>query len=183
MISRRRYARLGDADLVVLIAQGDDHAFREVLQRHQDAVYRFARRMLEKDQDAEDISQETFLRLYRVSNRYRPVATLRTFLLKMAKNLCIDHHRKKRPELMAQIPEIATQATPLDLLEGAIETDRLEKAIQRLPANQRAVLLLRHNENLRYRQIAEVMDLSVGAVESLLVRARRTLRCNLAAEK
>jgi RNA polymerase sigma-70 factor (ECF subfamily) len=102
-------------------------------------------------------------------------------LLRIAKNLCIDQLRKKRPELMEELPEAASDETPLDLLEGAIEMDRLEKAIDKLPANQRSAVLLRHGEQLSYRRVAEVMDLSVGAVESLLVRARRTLRRNLGA--
>jgi RNA polymerase sigma-70 factor (ECF subfamily) len=179
MILRRRYNRHGEADLVALVSEGDEVAFHELLQRHQDAIYGFARRFLGDAQEAEDVAQETFLRLYRISSRYRPEASLRTFLLKITKNICIDHHRKKRPELMKQLPEIANEETPLDLLESAIETDRLEKAIDSLPANQRIALLLRHNEHYHYSQIAEVMDLSISAVESLLVRARRTLRRNV----
>lgn len=181
MILRQRHTRYSDAELVALVSEGDEGAFRELLQHHQDAVYGFARRFLGDAQEAEDVTQETFLRLYRASNRYRPEASLRTFLLRITKNICIDHYRKKCPVLMEQLPEIATEETPLDLLESAIETDRLEKAIEDLPANQRAALLLRHSEDLHYRQIAEIMDLSVSAVESLLVRARRILRRNLGA--
>jgi RNA polymerase sigma-70 factor (ECF subfamily) len=183
MILHRRYARQSDADLVVLVSEGDERAFRELLHRHQDAVYGLARRLLGDIQEAEDVAQETFLRLYSASSRYRPEASLRTFLFRITKNICIDYHRKKRPVLMEQLPEIASEKTPIDLLESAIETDRLETAIDDLPANQRAALLLRHNEYLRYSEIAEVMDLSVSAVESLLVRARRTLRRNLGPQK
>ncbi|BBO67957.1 RNA polymerase sigma subunit ECF family protein [Desulfosarcina alkanivorans] len=179
MILQRTHSRQSDAHLVRLVSEGNERAFRELLHRHQDAVYGFARRMLGDSQEAEDVTQDTFLRLYRASSRYRPEASLRTFLFRIAKNICIDYHRKKRPELMAQLPEIATEETPLDLLESAIEAGRLEKAIEALPANQRAALLLRHGEQMRYNQIAEVMELSVSAVESLLVRARRTLRRDL----
>ena len=132
--------------------------------------------MLGDPQEAEDVAQETFLRLYRASARYRAEASLRTYLLRITKNLCIDHFRKNRPELMDELPIPATRETPLDLLEGAITIDRIEKAIDRLPVNQRTALLLRHTEQLSYNRIAEVMDLSVGAVESLLVRSRRTLK-------
>jgi len=181
MILRRRHTPLSDAELVVLVSENDDRAFRELLQRHQNAVYGFACRFLGDAREAEDVAQETFLRLYRVSNSYRPEASLQTFLFRITKNICINYHRKKRPELMEQLPEAATEETPLDLLESAIEADRLEKAIEALPANQRAALLFRHGEHLSYSRIAEVMDLSVSAVESLLVRARRTLRRNLGA--
>jgi RNA polymerase sigma-70 factor (ECF subfamily) len=181
MIFRRPYTGRSDPELVSLVARGDEEAFDELLQRHQHAIFGFAHQFLGDIQAAEDVAQETFLRFYRVSGRFRPEAALRTYLLRIAKNLCIDQLRKKRPELMEELPEGATGETPLDLLEGAIEMDRLEKAIDELPAGQRSALILRHSEHLSYRRIAEVMALSVGAVESLLVRARRTLRRNLGA--
>ncbi len=176
MIFRSGISQLSDAELVVLVSQGDEKAFGEVLKRHQDAVYGFARRLLKDPQEAEDAAQETFLRLYRASDRYRPKASLRTYLLKIIKNICIDHYRKKRPELVDSVPEIADNDTPLDMLESAIANESLEKAIKTLPVNQRTALLLRHTEQLSYQQITQVMDLSMGAVESLLVRARRKLR-------
>ena len=165
-----------DAELVALVSQGDEKAFGELLKRHQNAVYGFARRLLNDPQEAEDAAQETFLRLYRTSERYRPEASLRTYLLKIIKNICIDHYRKKRPELMEELPDTAHSDTPLDMLESAITNERLEKAIDTLPVNQRTALLLRHAEQLSYQEITQVMDLSMGAVESLLVRARRRLR-------
>lgn len=176
MILRSGYSQRGDADLVALVAEEDERAFSELLKRHQNAVYGLARRLLKDDQAAEDVAQEVFLRLYRSASRYRPQAALRTFLLRIAKNLCIDYHRKKRPEPIASFPDVPSEETPLDLLEAAIDTARLEKAVGDLPVNQRAAVLLRHTEQLSYRQIAEVMELSESAVESLLVRARRTLR-------
>lgn len=180
MIFRPRYRRLSDADLVADVAQGGERAFSELLHRHQNAIYAFACRMLGDPQEAEDVAQETFLRLYQTSKRYQPDASLRAYLLRITKNICIDHFRKKRPELMDELPDPTTQQTPQDLLEGAITLDYLEKAIDRLPVNQRTALLLRHTEQLSYNRIAEVMDVSVAAVESLLVRARRTLKQRLA---
>lgn len=176
------YPVTSDAELITLAAEGDDGAFSELMRRHQDAVYGFACRFLGDMHEAEDVAQETFLRLYRAASRYRPEASLRTFLLRITRNICIDHLRKKRPVLMDKIPEIAAEETPVDLLEGAIDADRLERAIEELPVNQRSALVLRHNEQLSYCQIAEIMGISVSAVESLLVRARRTLRRNLAPE-
>ena len=176
MIFRPRHNRQHDAELIVRVAEGDEKAFGELLRRHQDAVYAFACRMVGDPQEAEDVAQETFLRLYRASGRFRPEASLRTYLLRITKNICIDHFRRKQPELMDELPDQPAPETPLDLLEGAIAMDRLEKSIDRLPVNQRTALLLRHTEQLSYNGIAEVMDLSVSAVESLLVRARRTVK-------
>lgn len=183
MIFRSRHRRSSDAKLIGSVAEGDEGAFGELVRRHQNAVYAFACRMLGDSQEAEDVAQETFLRLYQTSGRYQPSASLRAYLLKISKNLCIDHFRKKRPELLDTLPDTASNETPQDLLEGAITIDLLEKAIDRLPVNQRTAILLRHTEQFSYHRIAEVMDVSIGAVESLLVRARRTLKQQLAALK
>lgn len=176
MITGFGYKHRGDAELVALVSEGAEAAFREILKRHQAAVYSFALRLLKDPGEAEDVVQETFLRLFNVAGRYRAEAALRTFLLRIARNLCIDHQRKKSPELVDELPDVATPDTPLNLLEKALETKLLEQAIAGLPVNQRAALLLRHSEQLSYQDIAEVMELSTKAVESLLVRARRNLK-------
>ncbi|SHK59263.1 RNA polymerase sigma-70 factor, ECF subfamily [Desulfatibacillum alkenivorans DSM 16219] len=176
MIFGSRHAKRTDAELMALVAKGDEKAFEELLKRYQGVVYNFAMYMLKDPSEAEDIAQETFLRLYKTSAAYRQKASLKTFLLRIAKNLCIDHFRKKKPDLLNELPEIPTEATPLSQLEAAVSADMLEKAIDDLPVNQRTAVLLRHMEQLSYNQIAEVMEVSLGAVESLLVRARRTLR-------
>ena len=184
MIFGSSYTRKKDADLVSMISNGDERAFGELLNRHENAVYGFALRLLRGDtQEAEDVSQETFLRLYRASEYYRPTASLRTFLLKITKNLCIDIYRKKQPELIDTLPDIIEEVTPLHILEKVIEADKLENAIKELPVNQRAAILLRHKEQMSYNQIAETMDLSISSVESLLVRARQKLRLKLSPDK
>ncbi len=170
------YTRKSEEELVRLTARGDENAFAEIMNRHQDAVYGFGLRMLSLPQEAEDAAQETFLRFYKAAGRYRATASLRTYLIKIMKNLCIDFYRKKTPETMADPPELKDTATPLDLLEGAIAEAKLEKAVADLPVNQRTALLLRHTEKMCYKEICDVMDLSQGAVESLLVRARKALR-------
>jgi RNA polymerase sigma-70 factor (ECF subfamily) len=80
---------------------------------------------------------------------------------------------------MTGLPEPCEPDTPLDLLEGAVAEKALEAAVAKLPVNQRTALLLRHTEKMTHKEICEVMDLSQGAVESLLVRARKTLRLAL----
>ena len=170
------YPRLSDEELARLTANGDERAFSEILTRHQDAVYGFGLRMLKHPQEAEDAAQETFLRFFKAAGRYKARASLRTYLLRIMKNLCIDFYRKKRPEPMEDLPEPREPDTPLDLLEGAIARDLLEKAVEGLPPNQQTALLLRHTEKMSYKEICEVMELSQGAVESLLVRARKALR-------
>ncbi|MBU2551031.1 MAG: sigma-70 family RNA polymerase sigma factor [Proteobacteria bacterium] len=165
------------------MAEGDEGAFRELLDRHQPALYRFARRFLQDAVEAEDVAQEVFLRLYRSAHRYRPRAALRAYLFRIARNLCVDHLRKQRPGSMESAPEAVTRETPLTRLESAQAMNRLLQAVADLPENQRAALLMRHDQGLRYREIAEAMEISVAAVESLLVRARRTLRQRVRIER
>ncbi len=173
-------ARLGDPELAALVAKGNEKAFAEVVRRHQDAVYGFAFRMLHQAQEAEDAAQEAFLRFFKATGQYRQDAGLRAYLIKIVKNICIDIFRKKKPEILDQVPDTPDPDTPLALLEGELTRQAVEDAVAGLPANQRAAVLLRHVEQLSYKQIADVMDLSLGAVESLLVRARRTLKKVLA---
>jgi RNA polymerase sigma-70 factor (ECF subfamily) len=179
MLFRRPLANTPDADLVSRTARGDESAFKELLDRYQGAVYGFARRFLKDAQEAEEIAQEVFLRLYRTADTYRPQASLRTYLFRIAKNLCIDVLRKKRPEPMADPPETTDGRTAFDQIAEAESIQRLLDALDHLPDNQRAAVLLRHDQGMRYGEIAESLNLTVSAVDSLLVRARRTLRKRL----
>ena len=179
MLFRRNFSEATDTELVFLVAKGNESAFNELLVRHQGAIYQLAHRFLGDANEAEDIAQETFLRLYRSADRYKPNASLRSYLYKIAKNLCIDFLRKKRPETMANLPETMPQDSPLDQLERAQTLQIILDCVDTLPENQRMAILLRHNSGLRYQEIADVMELTVSAVESLLVRARKTLRRRL----
>ena len=181
MLFRKRHSGATDTELVSLVAKGSESAFKELLDRHQGAVYQLAYRFLGDPSEAEDIAQETFLRLYRAADRYKPRASLRTYVFRIAKNLCIDFLRKKRPEPMAHLPETMNQDSPLDHLERSQTMQITLDAIDALPENQRMAILLRHNSGCRYKEIADIMELTVSAVESLLVRARKTLRQRLAA--
>ena len=171
--------RLDDAQLAGLVAKGNERAFTEVLKRHQDAVYGFALRMLNHPQEAEDVTQEAFLRFFKTAARFRQQASLRTYLIRITKNICIDTFRKKRPELIDELPETPDTDTPLALLEGELTRKSVEEAVANLPVNQRTAILLRHVEQMSYSQIAKVMEVSVGAVESLLFRARKVLKQTL----
>jgi len=183
MFFKGRYAGSKDAELVSLVAQNDEKAFRELLDRHQGGVYRFAARLIGDRHEAQDIAQETFLRFYRSAAKYRPDAALRTYLLRIARNLCIDHLRKKRPAYMDRLPEKESPGNPLEHVEQADSMVRLMRAVESLPANQRDAVLLYHDQDLNYAEIAEAMGLTVSAVESLLVRARRTLRKHLSDDR
>lgn len=179
MIFRRRFAGETDAKLVSLVVKGNESAFREVMDRHQGAIYGFALRFLKDAQEAEDSAQEVFLRLYRTAADYQPRASLRTYLFRIAKNLCIDSLRKKRPEAMDELPETIDGKTAFEQLSNAESMQSLLDAVSSLPDNQRAAILLCHDQEMSYQEIAESLSITVSAVESLLVRARRILRKRL----
>lgn len=162
--------------MVALISKGDRGAFREILTRYQNAVYGFAFSILKDAPEAEDISQEVFLRLYRTSESYRSFAALRTYLFRIARNLCIDHLRKMRPETMTNPPETVDAKTPLKQLCAAELKTQIDIILSGLPENQRAAIYLRHEQGMNYREIAEALDVTLHAVESLLTRARRAFR-------
>ncbi len=177
---RKRWRKASDPELMRALAKGSEPAFAELLRRYQGGVLDFACRFLGDADEARDVAQETFLRLYRNAEGWRPEAGLRAWLYKIAKNLCIDHVRKKRPDIPGTLPEPVHEKTPLDTLNGKELTDTLSRGIGRLPESQRTAVLLRHTEGFSYAEIAESMGTSVSAVESLLVRGRKRLRLLLA---
>ena len=176
MIFLAPYKNKADADLVALILKGDRGAFQEILTRYQNAVYGFAFSILKDAQEAEDISQEVFLRLYRTAESYSSFAALQTYLFRIARNLCIDHLRKMRPETMTDPPEAVGAKTPLSQLCSAELKKQIDLILSGLPENQRAALYLRHEQGMSYSEIAETLGVTLNAVESLLTRARREFR-------
>ncbi len=176
MIFATPYKEKTDSDLMARISKGEKRAFREILTRYQNGVYGFAFSILHDQHEAEDISQEVFLRLFRTAESYRSYASLQTYLFRITRNLCIDHLRKKRPETMTGIPEPICSQTPLCHLCAGELREQIDGVISDLPENQRAAINLRHEQGMSYKEISETLGVTVHAVESLLTRARRTFR-------
>jgi len=179
MLFLKKHASLDDDRLMELVADGDRKAFRVLVERHQPTVLDFAYRFLGDAQEARDMAQETMLRVYKAAGGYRASGAFRAWVVRIARNLCLDHVRKARPVLMDTLPEPVDHETPLTTAMRREDAEALAVAVRDLPESQRTALILRHNEGMRYAQIAEAMDLSEGAVESLLVRARKGLRRSL----
>ena len=157
--------------------QADDHeAFAAVIRRYQNPLLNFFRRMGVYT-DAEDLVQETFLRLYRYRARYRPSAQLRTFLYRMAGQIFVDHVRKvrRRRKLAQELRERARDASS----EGGArpqDDSPVREALARLPEPLRQTVVLRVYQELKYAEIAEVMAIPVGTVKSRMFMALRMLR-------
>ena len=174
---------LDDADLMRALALGKERAFRELVERHQPGLYGFALRFCRVREEAEDTVQETFLRLFRNRLRFDTSGSVKAYLYKVCRNLLIDAARKKRPEPLDGTPDTETDPapSPFDTLSRKEGQNTLSRALDDLPENQRTAMVLRHTQELSYAEISEVMGLSLSAVESLLVRARRSLRKRLQA--
>ncbi len=172
----RPYKQKTDADLISRIHEGDKKAFKEILVRYQAGVYGFAFSLLNDPHEAEDISQEVFLRLYRKARSYRAYTNLRTYLFHITRNLCIDYLRKKRPETMSEPPEPVCSRTPYTHLRAWELRKKINGLISSLPENQGTAIYLRHVQEMNYQEIAQTLGVTVRAVESLLFRARRTFR-------
>src|SRR6266496_196259 len=178
-----------DVRLMRLVSRGDTSAFEELIERHQALVAGTVARMLSSNSDVEDIAQQVFIRVWKSARRYVPRAKFTTWLLKITRNLVFNEMRraKRHPHMPVQIEpqrgEIPlkdeTTASPdASLLEVELRR-KIEEAILQLPEAQRMALVLRRYEQLSYDQIAEVLDLSVPAVKSVLFRARTELRLRL----
>ena len=161
-------------------AAGNRLAQSALVTRHMPGVYALSYRMLRDAALAEDIVQETFLRAWKVLAQWTPDARLSTWLHRVALNLCYDHLRKKRESLPGELPEqIDHDPQPDEVLAQAQRMAALEAAIASLPERQCAALTLCAIEGHTNIEAAEIMDISVDALESLLARARRTLKTRL----
>ena len=171
-----------DSVLMLRLADGDDAAFRVLIDRHLGAVVGLARRLLGETAEAEDIAQETMLRLWRTGHRLEIGAGgVRGWLLRVARNLCIDRQRSgRRVTVVEEVPEVVDPPRQLDGLEQAEVSASVDKAMLELPERQRTALLLFHHEGLSMVEIGQEMDISAEAVESLLARGRRGLKAKLA---
>ena len=175
-----------DFDLMVRIGAGDHAAFRILVERHQNAVVGTVAKMLGNASDADDISQQVFLRVWRNAKRYRPDAKFTTYLFTITRNLVFNETRRKgrkkevsadeRAEYSHQLVAANPEKQPdAEILHAELQS-AVDRAIAALPEAQRMAVILRRYEQLSYEEIAVVLNLSVSAVKSLLFRARTALR-------
>ena len=167
-----------DSELLNRLTVGDEVAFRALVERHIDRAYAIALRILCNSADAEDVVQDTMLKIWSHRGRWQHGrAKFSTWLYRVISNRCIDLRRKPRTENVDTVPEVADGQPDASLLIERNElNDMLELAIQRLPDQQRVAVILSYHENMSNGEIAQVMDTTVAAVESLLKRGRQQLR-------
>ena len=178
----------GDAELVAQLQSGSEAAFRILVERYQARIYRTVFSLLRNAEEAEDVAQDVFMEVHQTIGRFRADASLSTWLYRLATSGALKNRRRARAKkrfayftsllgfdnnVLHSPPD---HAHPLALLEGQQQLQLLLAHIARLPEQQQVAFTLRHEQELSYEQIAAVLDTTVAAVESLLFRARQTLR-------
>ena len=174
-----------DSDLVALAAAGDGAAFHALVERHRAMVYRLAYQFAGNHHDAEDITQDVFIKVYRSLERFRYDAQLTSWLYRIVMNACIDHKRRQSPAGWAPFTEEAElrmvntpeeRPGPEEQTYGGQLGEVLQSEIARLPPGQRLVFTMRHHEGLKLSEIASALDLAEGMVKRQLHAAVHRLR-------
>jgi RNA polymerase sigma-70 factor (ECF subfamily) len=176
---------LADTDLISRAAGGDPSAFALLVEKHRSMVYRVAYQFAGNHHDAEDITQEVFIKVYRSLDRFRQDAQLTSWMYRIVMNACIDHRRRHAPAGAAPFGEEAEQKMlntpeetpgPEERAYGSEIGQVLETEIARLPPGQRIVFVMRHHQGLKLSEIAEALGLAEGTVKRQLHAAVHRLR-------
>ena len=186
---------LPDADVVALAQQGRDSAFRELIRRYERPVFSLIYRMVRDRELAEDLAQDTFIKVLNHIDRYRPEFKLSSWLFKIANNVAIDHLRRRQLDTVSidgsphaqtadaveatRFDVVDQQESALDEMEARELGASIERAIAGLRPEYRSCIMLRHVEGRSYEEIATTLDLPLGTVKTYIHRARHELRKEL----
>ncbi len=178
-------------ELMTRIGAGDRYAFELLVRHHQRSVLNFIYRFIGERSQAEDLTQEVFLRVWQSAATYKPTAKFTAWLYRIVANLCINKHKSDRIKKLFMVPFARQEekhsvnestiehaekvSSPEDLLLAAERKHRILNALRQLPDNQRMALILKTYDNLSYQEIAWIMGRSVAAVDSLLIRAKKNI--------
>ena len=183
-----------DVQLMLRVQQGDEAAFAELFQRLGPRVLQYVRRLVGYEARAEELTQDVFVQVFRFRHRYRPESRLSTWVFTIATNLCLNELRRPERQLRVDLweprkdePEIRDgpplpDPEAIDPERGAASLEMvraLEAAVAALPPKQRAALLLSRLDGMAYRDVAEALGTTEGAVKALLFRATHGLRDRL----
>jgi RNA polymerase sigma-70 factor (ECF subfamily) len=183
-----------DVRLMLRVKAGDQSAFQELFEKHSRAIVNFAYHFVGSRERAEELTQDVFLQIYRAAGRYEPQARFTTWLYRVARNACLNEVRRPEyrhptrplerpdddPEGRAEIalPDVNAPEGERNLAARQLEA-KIRVALDELPENQRAALLLSRTEGMSYRDVAEALETSESAVKSLVFRATATMRKQL----
>ena len=173
--------------------RGEEAAFAEILARYRGAIYNLCYRMTRNAEDARDLAQEIFIKVFSLLDRFDETYAFSSWLFRIATNHCIDHLRRNRlrflsldgavgsdgEEFELQLPD--TGPEPDTVLQRKEALARLEEVIGDLPPHYKAITLLRHDQQLSYEEISGILDLPLGTVKARIHRARNMIQQMLAA--
>ena len=186
----QREAEGTDEQIVARVLSGQEHLFETLVRRYQTRILSHVARMVGSREDALDLSQEIFLKVFGALDRFNPEFRFSTWLFRIAGNAAIDHLRKRKPRTIplettdsdghVSSPEYkSSDLDPLGRLRNTERGDAITRAIADLPAEFRELIALRHFTGLSYEEIAGIVGISVGTVKSRIARARESLRSKL----
>jgi len=191
-MTRPNWAVLTDQEAVQRARGGEEAAYRELLRRYQRPVFSLIYRMVRDRAMAEDLAQETFVKVLNALDTYRPEFKFSSWIFKIANNTAIDHLRRRQPDTLSldgaptattprQIEETSIQLpdqaeTPLQEVEARELGSAIEQAVGKLRPEYRNCIILRHIEGLSYEDIAQILDLPLGTVKTYIHRARAELK-------
>ena len=189
----QREAEGTDEQIVARVLSGQEHLFETLVRRYQTRILSHVARMVGSREDALDLSQEIFLKVFGALDRFNPEFRFSTWLFRIAGNAAIDHLRKRKPRTVplettdsdghVSSPEYkSSDLDPFGRLRNTERGDAITRAIADLPAEFRELIALRHFTGLSYEEIAEVKNMPLGTVKNKLFRARAVLKERLAGE-
>jgi len=182
------FDRRADLKVIRRCKRGEEEAFAQILERYRTPIYNLCYRMTRNPEDARDLGQEIFIKVFSLLERYDEEYAFSSWLFRIATNHCIDHLRRNRLRFLSlerdggydeeeaeiQIPD---PGPPPDVkLQRREAVERLEEVIAELPPHYRVITLLRHDQELSYEEIAEVLDLPLGTVKARIHRARNMIQ-------
>ena len=181
---------VSDEDLMMKCRKGDMSAFELLVRRHQNPLINYIHRSIDDYHRSEDLSQETFLRVFKSASRYEPTASFKSWLYTIATNLCRNEIRNRSRRNTYYLEDLVeegediyhteimrdTRYLPDILLEKKEQRQIIRKALAQLPENQRIALTLITYQDLRYEEVADILGCSVGAVKALIHRARQKMK-------
>jgi len=185
---------LDDYKIVQQVLKGRKEAFAELVERYKKQVFNVAWRMTNDPDVAMDISQEAFVKIYRSLDQYNPQYKFSSWLLKSVNNLCVDYFRTRGDtsasldaimdgggeSLLSDDASMESSAQELERSEERLELRGiLKEAIDRLPLDYKSVVVLRHLQNLSYKEISTILNLPMGTIKARIFRARRILKTHL----
>ncbi|MBL7075253.1 sigma-70 family RNA polymerase sigma factor [candidate division KSB1 bacterium] len=176
--------RAEDIELVERFQGGDERAFNEIVNRYKKKIYFLTLRMVNNPQDAEDLSQEVFIRAYKGLAKFQRESALFTWLYRIAVNHCINFNRKKRWTRFFSLEELkvekgSSEQNPEEIMAAGEIMEEIKRTVARLPQKQRIVFILRQYENMHHKEIAAILGRNVGTVKANYFQAVHRLRREL----